>query len=84
MIAHIINHMKQKLTAIVYKDEDMYVAECLEIDVASQGKTKEEAMKNLKEATELYLEVCPIKKFKKFVAPFEVSFDAKTAKSVRA
>ena len=44
------------LTAIIHKEEDMYIAECPEVGTVSQGKTIEEALKNLKEATELYLE----------------------------
>jgi len=48
-------------TAIIQKDEDMYVAKCPEIGTVSQGKTIEEAVANLKEATELYLEEFPIK-----------------------
>jgi predicted RNase H-like HicB family nuclease len=32
------------------------VAQCLEVDVASQGRTEEEALQNLKEALELYFE----------------------------
>jgi len=44
------------LTAIIRKEEDMYVAECPEVGTVSQGKTVEEAVQNLKEATELYLE----------------------------
>ena len=48
-------------TAIIQKEEDMYVAKCPEIGTASQGKTIEEAIRNLKEATELYLEEFPLK-----------------------
>lgn len=49
--------MKTKtFTAIVYKDEDMYVAECSEVGTVDQGETIEEAIANLKEATRLYLE----------------------------
>ncbi len=43
-------------TAILHREEDMYVAECPEIGTTSQGKTIDEALANLKEATELYLE----------------------------
>ncbi len=43
-------------TAIIYKEEDIYIAKSPEIGTVSQGKTIEEAIKNLKEATELYLE----------------------------
>ena len=51
----------QSLTAIIYPDRetDWLVAECPEIGTASQGKTMEEALTNLKEATELYLESFP-------------------------
>ncbi len=48
------------LTAIIHKEEDMYVANCPEVGTASQGKTIEEAIDNLKEATELYLEEFPV------------------------
>jgi predicted RNase H-like HicB family nuclease len=43
-------------TAIPEKDGDLYVALCPELDVASQGATVEEAIANLKEAVELFLE----------------------------
>ena len=49
------------LTAVVRKEEDIYVAECPEVETASQGKTVEEAIRNLKEATELFLEEFPLK-----------------------
>ncbi len=48
------------LTAVVHKEEDMYVAKCPEVGTASQGTTIEEAVANLKEATELYLEEFPL------------------------
>ena len=48
--------MVHKVTAIVQQDDDWYVAKCLENSVASQGKTIEEAIANLKEALELYYE----------------------------
>mgnify|MGYP000866509966 CR=1 FL=1 len=46
-------------TAVLYREEDMYVAECPEVGTVSQGRTVEEAVANLKEATELYLEEAP-------------------------
>ncbi len=49
------------LTAIVHKDDDMYVADCPELRTVSQGYSLEEAISNLKEATELYLEEFPEK-----------------------
>ena len=60
-------------TAILHKEEDMYVAECPEVGTTSQGRTVEEAVKNLKEATELYLEEFPIRgNGKPIVTLFEV------------
>lgn len=46
----------QKFSAIVHKEDDWYVSWYPDIDIASQGKTVEEAVANLKEAMELYLE----------------------------
>ena len=51
--------IKQILTAILHQEEDLFVAECPEIGTVSQGYTIEEAIGNLKEATELYLEEFP-------------------------
>jgi predicted RNase H-like HicB family nuclease len=45
-----------EFTATVSPEENWFVAQCLEIDVASQGRTVEEALKNLREALELHLE----------------------------
>ena len=43
-------------TALLEKEGDGYVALCPELDVASQGTTVEEALANLREAVELFLE----------------------------
>ncbi len=43
-------------TAIVERERDGFVSLCPELDVASQGRTVEEAVANLKEAVELFLE----------------------------
>lgn len=48
-----------RLTAAVAQEDDAYVATCLEVNVASQGATIEEALANLKEALELYFEDQP-------------------------
>jgi len=50
----------QTFTALIYKEDDIYVAECPEVGTVSQGYTIEEAIANLKEATELYLEEFPV------------------------
>jgi predicted RNase H-like HicB family nuclease len=62
------------LTAVIHKEEDMYVAKCPEIGTTSQGKTVEQALANLKEATELYLEEFPAKKVRRAIlTTFEVA-----------
>lgn len=48
--------MNVRYNVIIQKEENWYVAKCLDNNVASQGKTIEEAMSNLKEALELYLQ----------------------------
>jgi predicted RNase H-like HicB family nuclease len=51
---------KVTLTAVLYKEDDLYVAECPEVGTVSQGYTVEEAIDNLTEATELFLEEFPV------------------------
>jgi predicted RNase H-like HicB family nuclease len=46
-------------TAVLHREGEVYVAECPEVGTVSQGKTVEDAVANLKEATELYLEEFP-------------------------
>ncbi len=53
---------KMQLTAIVEKEGKFYVARIPELGVASQGKTFEESLKNVREAAELYLEDPYVKK----------------------
>ncbi len=50
---------KITLTAVIHREEDLYVAECPEVGTVSQGFSIEEAINNLQEATELYLEEFP-------------------------
>jgi len=51
----------------------MYVAQCPEVGTVSQGRTVEEAIANLKEATELYLQEFPCKgKTRSIISTFEV------------
>jgi len=45
-----------RVTAVITKEENWYVAHYVELGVVSQGKTIETAQANLKEAVELYLE----------------------------
>lgn len=46
-------------TAIIHKEDDLYVAECPEVGTVSQGHSIKDAIANLKEATELYLQEFP-------------------------
>ena len=48
--------MRFTATIAIHKDDDWYVAKCLENSVASQGKTIDDALANIKEALELYYE----------------------------
>jgi predicted RNase H-like HicB family nuclease len=48
--------MSRTFTAVIHREQDMYVALCPELDIASQGETVETARTNLREAIELFLE----------------------------
>jgi len=48
--------MKLIANVAVHQEDDWYVAKCVENSVASQGKSIEEALNNLREALELYAE----------------------------
>lgn len=48
--------MSHRSTVYIMKEDDWFVANSMETGVASQGKTIEESLKNLKEALELYFE----------------------------
>jgi len=66
--------MTRTFTAMIHKEDDWYVADCPEVGTVSQGKTIEEAVANLKEATELYLEEFPLNQVSHpLLTTFEVS-----------
>ena len=46
--------MKRTFTASVWQEDEWYVAQCLDVDIASQGRTEDEAIANLTDALELY------------------------------
>ena len=46
--------MKKSLSAVVWQEDKWFVAQCLEVDVASQGETEEEAIHNLNDALTLH------------------------------
>ncbi len=75
-----------KFTAIIKKGEKQYVALCPEIDIVSQGYTLEEAIQNLREAVELYVEVegLPegVSNEDTFVTSIEVTEVGKASKAV--
>ena len=54
---------------VVWKEGRYYVAQCLNVDVSSFGKTRKEALQNLDEALELYFEDAPIKTFADIQSP---------------
>jgi predicted RNase H-like HicB family nuclease len=71
--------MTRTLTAIIHKEVDLYVAECPEVGTVSQGDTVEDAIMNLKEATELYLDEFPMPEISR---PFLTTFEAAVDKAV--
>jgi predicted RNase H-like HicB family nuclease len=59
-------------TAVLHKEGELYVAECPEVGTVSQGKSIEDAVANLREATELYLEEFPdVPSGRPFITVFE-------------
>jgi predicted RNase H-like HicB family nuclease len=63
--------------AAVSREGDWYVAQCLEVDVASQGETIEDALASLGEALELYFEDEPVPQTPQpIVAPVEIRIPA--------
>jgi predicted RNase H-like HicB family nuclease len=48
--------MKHPFSARVWREGEWFVSQCLDVDVASQGRTEEEALENLREALELHFE----------------------------
>jgi predicted RNase H-like HicB family nuclease len=48
--------MTREFTATVWQEGEWFVAQCREVEVASQGLTEEEALENLREALELHFE----------------------------
>ena len=66
--------MSIKYNVMIQKEENWYVAKCIDNNVASQGKTIEEAMQNLKEALELYMQnETPEKPKEIFITTLEVA-----------
>jgi predicted RNase H-like HicB family nuclease len=51
--------MTHRLTALIHREDDGFVALCPELDIASQGDSIQEARDNLREALELFFETAP-------------------------
>ena len=70
--------LERTLTAAVVKEGDWHVARCLEVEVASQGVTQDEALANLRGALELYFEDddVPASFVHPLVTPIEVRISA--------
>ncbi len=49
-----VKNIYNQFSALVWREDRLYVAKCNEIELVSQGKSKKEALGNLKEALELY------------------------------
>jgi predicted RNase H-like HicB family nuclease len=47
--------MKRDMRAVVWQEDKWFVAQCLDVDVASQGHSGDEALENLRDALELHL-----------------------------
>ena len=75
-----IKIMTYKFTIIINKEKKWYVAQCVELGVVSQGKTVEEAQKNLREAVGLYMEDNPkVKTGLSHASPLITTFDLNCA-----
>ena len=53
----------KSITYCVYREDEFFVAQCLNVDVSSFGHTRDEALANLREAVELYFEDAPATDF---------------------
>lgn len=69
---------KYSLKSVVWKEGKYYIAQCLNVDISSFGKTKKQALKNLDEALDLYFEDEPSPKFSKIekveVVPMQIEY----------
>ena len=68
-----------RVTGVIEREGDGYVSLCLELDLASQGRTIEEARRNLVEALELFFETADPSEIQRrlssevYVTPIEVA-----------
>jgi predicted RNase H-like HicB family nuclease len=65
----------RNFTVIVYREDDVYIAECPEVGTVDQGETIEQAIAGLTAATKLYLEEFSVPETSpRFVTSIEVSY----------
>ncbi|HKQ07259.1 MAG TPA: type II toxin-antitoxin system HicB family antitoxin [Blastocatellia bacterium] len=67
--------MKRALTYTITQENDLFIAQCLEVDVASQGESPAEAVANLREALELHFEP-PVATTLPQIGTLEIEVDA--------
>ena len=67
--------MKRKYTASVWQEGEWFVAQCMQVDVASQGVTEDEALNNLRDALELHF-TPPVATIAPLVRDIEVDIKA--------
>lgn len=67
--------MKKQFRASVWREDGWFVAQCLDVDVASQGESEEEALRNLEEALALHFEP-PVATLAPKILPVEVEVGA--------
>ena len=65
----------QTFTASIWREDNWFIAQCLEVDIASQGENEEAALDNLTEALELYFE-SPQPSLKPVIRRFEAKIGA--------
>lgn len=67
--------MKQRFSASIWQEDEWFVAQCVEVDVASQGPTEDEALDNLRDALELHF-TPPVATAAPHVRSFEIEVQA--------
>ncbi|HVS21314.1 MAG TPA: hypothetical protein VHD88_05660 [Pyrinomonadaceae bacterium] len=70
--------MKETFTAVLWKEGKWYVAQCREFEVASQGTSKKEALRNLSEAIEVHFSP-PVASVLPEVIPIEAEVESGVA-----
>ncbi len=68
--------LNKSYTAVIHKEGEIFVAQCPEVGTVSQGYSIEEALKNLKEATELYLQEFTVEEMERpLITTFDISLN---------